>query len=143
MKKQTKMIHRLVDIKERASEAAETAHVVAHQASQAAEGRLREAIGAWTTFAQSTPEVTSVHDLEDRDRQYKWLRKQLEDAEKSVQIARAEESAKREKMTEARIELRRYETWLENTTELAKMEAKRVQALADDEVAARKRSAAQ
>lgn len=143
MKKQTKMIHRLVDLKERAAETAETAHAAAHHATQAAEQELRAAIEAWRAFTEAKPEVTSVHDLEDRDRQYKWLRKTLESAERAAQLARIEEASKREKMTEARIELRRYETWLTNTTELAALEAKRVQALADDEVAARKRSAAQ
>jgi flagellar biosynthesis chaperone FliJ len=136
--KQAKMISRLIDIKQRAADSAETAHVAAHHASMAAEQTLKQAVQGWNTFLASSAEVTSVADLEHRDRQYKWLRKVIDDAEKGVMIARNDESAKRELMTEARIELRRYETWLENSKEQHRQEAARVQRLMDDEVAARK-----
>jgi flagellar export protein FliJ len=132
------MIYRLIDIKQRAAEATETAHVAAHLATEEAETALRDAIAGWKAFAESPGVVTSAADLEDRDRQYKWLRTVIDRAEKSVRLARADEATKRERMTEARIELRRYETWLENTKALRKAEAARVQRLADDEVAARK-----
>ena len=136
--KQAKMIGRLIDIKQRAADAAETAHVAAHHAAIAADQTLKLAIQGWNTFLGEQSDVSSVADLEHRDRQYKWLRKVIDDAEKAVMIARNDEAAKRELMTEARIELRRYETWLENSKEQHRQEAARVQRLMDDEVAARK-----
>lgn len=132
------MIRRLIDIKQRAADAAETAHVAARAAVSAAEEVQRRALAGWKHFVESAVEVRSVADLEDRDRQYKWLRKVIDDAEKGVATAQADEAVKREVMTEARIELRRYETWLENTQQAARAEQARVQRLMDDEVAARK-----
>ncbi|MBX3228837.1 MAG: hypothetical protein KIT84_42100 [Labilithrix sp.] len=143
MSKQTKMIYRLVDIKQRAADAAETAHVAAHHATLEAEAALRRAIALWNAFiATTSDDVATAADLQHRDLEHKWLRRSIEDHERAALVARTEEAAAREAMTTARIELRRYETWLENTQELARIEAKRVQRLADDEVAARKRSVA-
>jgi len=136
--KQAKMINRLIEIKQRAADAAETAHVAARLAVTAAEETQRQAVAGWKHFVETAAEVRSVADLEDRDRQYKWLRKLIDDAEKKVAVAHADEAAKRELMTEARIELRRYETWLENTQAVARAEQARLQRLQDDEVAARK-----
>lgn len=140
--KQTKMIHRLVDIKQRAVDKAETAHVEAHQRTLEAEAKVKRAISAWNDFVSgggAAQGVASIADLEDRDREYKWLRKSIDDCERDVMLARIDETQTRETMTSARIELRRYETWLENTLEVRALEAKRVQMLADDEVAARNR----
>ncbi len=142
MQKQAKMINRLIDIKQRAADAAETAHVAAHTATRGAEETLRHALNGWKVFLEGSSAarapVSSVHDLEDRDSLYKWLRRAIDDAERGVALARTHESATRETMTEARIELRRFETWLDNTKEAHRTEATRVQRLADDEVAARK-----
>ena len=132
------MIRRLIDIKQRAADAAETAHVAARAAVTAAEETHAQAVAGWKHFVESAAEVRSIADLEDRDRQYKWLRKVIDDAEKRVAAAGADEAVKREAMTAARIELRRYETWLENTQVAARAEQARVQRLMDDEVAARK-----
>lgn len=136
--KQAKMIHRLIDIKQRAADAAETAHVAAHHRAATAEQTLKQAVAGWRSFTEEKSDIRSIADLEDRDRQYTWLRKIIADAEKDMMLARNDEAAKREVMTEARVELRRYETWLENTQELARIEQARSQRQADDEVAARK-----
>ncbi len=136
--KQPKMINRLIDIKQRAADAAENAHVVAHHTTRAAEERLQRAIAGWTSFVEEQSDVRTVADLEEQDRQYQWLRKVVTDAEKCAAVARNDEATKRELVTEARIELRRYETWLENTKELQRIEAVRTSRLADDEIAARK-----
>lgn len=136
--KQAKMINRLIEIKQRAADEAETAHASAHYATLAAEECLKNAVSGWKYFTEEKSEIRSIADLEHRDRQYKWLRKIIADAERDVASARNDEAAKREVMTEARIELRRYETWLENTKELHRLESARTQRLADDEVAARK-----
>ena len=139
--KQAKMINRLIGIKQRAADAAETAHVAAHHKAAGAEQTLKQAVAGWKSFTEEHSDIRSVSDLEDRDRQYKWLRKVITDAEKDVAIARNDEASKREQMTEARVELRRYETWLENTQELARIEQGRAQRGADDEIAARKNRA--
>lgn len=142
MSNQNKMINRLVDIKQRAADAAETAHVAAHRATIEAEASLKRAIALWNAFVDSTTDdVQSVEDLAHKDREYKWLRRSIEDDERKLMLARTEEAKTRDAMTTARIELRRYETWLANTLERVRLEQRRVQVLADDEVCARKRSA--
>jgi hypothetical protein len=107
------MIYRLIDIKRRAAEAAETAHVAAHHATLTAEHTLQHAVTRWKEVA----------DLAHRD----WLRKIVADAEQELFVARSDEAMKRELMSEARIELRRYEAWLANMNELQRIEAERAQ----------------
>lgn len=141
-KEQQKMIHRLVDIKQRAADAAEVRHVEAHNQTLLAEAAHKRQLALWNAFLCTTTEgVESADDLAHRDLEFKWLRKNLEEHEQAVMIARLAEAETREAMTSARIELRRYETWLENSREAQRLEAKRREAISDDEVAARKRSA--
>jgi hypothetical protein len=113
------MIYRLIDIKRRAAEAAETAHVAAHHATLTAEHTLQHAVTRWKEVA----DVRSVADLEHRD----WQRKIVADAAQELLVARNDEAMKRELMSEARIELRRYEAWLANMNELQRIEAERAQ----------------
>jgi hypothetical protein len=94
------MIYRLIDRKRRAADAAETAHAAAHHATMTAEQRLQHAVARSNATA-------------------------IRDAEQELLVARNDEAMKREVMTEARIELRRYETWLANTKELQRIEAER------------------
>jgi hypothetical protein len=123
--KRAQMIYRLIDIKRRAADAAETAHVAAHHATVAAQKTLQHAVADWEELTEENSGVRSIADIEDRDCQSKWLRKIIGDAEQDLLVARNDEAMKREVMTEARIELRRYETWLENTKELQRIEAER------------------
>ena len=56
-------------------------------------------------------------------------------------VARTHEARTREIMVEARIELRRFEVWLEKAAETQAIEIRRIGRIAEDEVATRKRSA--
>ncbi|MBN9165282.1 MAG: hypothetical protein J0I07_30240, partial [Myxococcales bacterium] len=76
-----------------------------------------------------------------RDLQIRGLRRAIEQAEHQYAVARAAEAVARETMTEARIELRRFETWLEKTTREHDAELRQRERIAEDEVAARSQRA--
>lgn len=141
MNKQQKTITRLLEIKRRASEAAETAHVLAHDEAVKAEHERVRADTAWLTALDRNETIGTVSDLEERDAHVRALRTKVDEAERLFYLARTKESHAREQMTDARVELRRFEMWLERTQAEQAAEARRVERIAEDEVASRKRSA--
>ena len=98
-------------------------------------------IPAWLAALDANDHIGLVFDLEYRDMQIRRLRRAVDQAEHQHAAARAAEAAARETMTEARIELRRFETWLEKTTRERDAELRQQERIAEDEVAARKRQA--
>ena len=141
MNKQQKTITRLLEIKRRASEAAETAHALAHNEAAKAEHERVRADTAWLTALDRTETIGTVSDLEERDAHVRTLRRKVDAAERLFYLARMKETHARELMTDARVELRRFEMWLERTQAEQAAEARRVERIAEDEVASRKRSA--
>ena len=140
----TKKIARLVQIKQRTVDAAEAAHAAAHAVSNEADAARAAADRKWLAAvesAQAIGVVGTIYDLDERDQQIRFLRRAIDAAEKAYLLARSKEAAARDVMTEARVELRRFESWLEKATELAKEERKRVERGAEDEMASRKRAA--
>jgi len=142
-KQTTKTIARIIETKRRESEAAEAAYAVAHAALLKAEEQRKNAEAAWAKAidggAHGSAVALSVADLEDHDRHVRSLRRVVETCERNAQGARAHEAKMRGVMTEARIELRRFEKWLERTTHAHAIEARRVERIAEDEVASRRR----
>jgi hypothetical protein len=139
--RQMKTIGRLIEMKRRSVEAAEMAHAAAHAKSLSMERARIEADCAWLTALDAADHVGLVADLEYRDMEIRRLRRAVDAAEQQYAFARMEESACLKVMTEARLELRRFETWLENAAEAQKAEERRVERIAEDEVAARKKRA--
>ena len=140
MNKQQKTITRLLEIKRRASEAAETVHALAHEEATKAENERVRADTAWLTALDRNETIGTVSDLEERDAHVRTLRSKVDEAERLFYVARMRETQAREAMTDARVELRRFEMWLERTQAEQAAEARRVERIAEDEVASRKRS---
>jgi hypothetical protein len=136
--RQMKTIGRLIEMKRRAAEVAEMAHASAHAKTVAAENARLEADRRLQAGLDAVDDIGLASDLEDRDMKIRGLRRSVEQTERQFVIARAEESGAREAMTDARVELRRFETWLEKTEAERAAELQRVARIADDEVAARK-----
>lgn len=137
----TKKISRIVQIKQRTVDAAEAAHAAAHHASIQADAERAAADRKWLAAvhaSQAVGVVGTIDDLADQDAQIRFLRRKIDEAEHTYLIARTNEAVAREAMTEARIELRRFETWLEKATAAAQEERKRIERGAEDEVAQRK-----
>ncbi len=135
--KQMKTIGRLIEMKRRAADSAELAHAAAHARSVAADRARSAAERAWLAAVDANEHIGLVFHLELRDLQIRGLRRALEQAEHRYAVALAAEAAARETMTEARIELRRFETWLEKTTRELDAQLRQRERIAEDEVAAR------
>src|SRR4051794_25145248 len=115
MNKQQRTITRLLEIKRRASEAAETAHALAHNEAATAEHERLRADTAWLTALDRNETIGTAADLEERDAHVRSLRKMVDESERVFYLARMKETHARELMTDARVELRRFEMWLERT----------------------------
>lgn len=133
-----KGIARLVDIKRRASEAAEAEYASAAEAVRVADRERIEADVRWLASLEAAEDISIIADLETRDFHVRCLRRAVDEAEQRVSMAKAYEVSAREAMTAARMELKRFETWLERVAAGRAEEARRVARIADDEVAARK-----
>ncbi len=140
-KQQLKTMGRLIDMKAKNAELAELAYAEACARTKDAESTLTRAEEAWNTALDEFPDVSSVTDLEDRDFRIQALRRGVDFASMRVNDARANEEAARTAMTAARIDLRRFETWRERVTAAHQAEVRRVERIAEDEVAARKQRA--
>jgi flagellar biosynthesis chaperone FliJ len=141
-----KTIKRLVDIKTRNAEAAEAAYATANAIAETAEKTRDQARERYFNVVDDKDDtkhivIASSADLEDRDRQIRFLRRLADDAENKLRACRAKEAEARNMMTEARMERRRYETWLEREVAAAATENRRVERLAEDDVASRKKAA--
>ncbi|MBX3258163.1 MAG: hypothetical protein KIS78_10225 [Labilithrix sp.] len=136
--KQMKTMGRLIDVKRRAVDAAEAAHAAAHARTRAAEQARIHADRTWLAALDAADHIGLVADLEDRDAQIRALRRAVDQAEQRHALARSEELAAREAMTEARVELRRFERWLEKAVAEGQAEQRQRERVAEDEVAARK-----
>lgn len=136
--RQMKTIGRLVEMKRRNAEKAELAHAVAHTKTVEAERARIEADRRWLAALDAAEDIGDAVDLEYRDMHIRALRRAIDHAEREYTLARVAEAASREAMTDARIELRRFETWIERSQEEQNAEARRVARIAEDEVAARK-----
>lgn len=136
-----KGIARLVDIKRRACEAAEVELAAAVAAVTAAERERIEADMRWLASVEAYDHVGLMSDLETRDFHLRCLRRAVDEAEQRLILARSYEATARQAMTEARVEVKRFETWNERVATGRAEEAKRLARIADDEVAARKAAA--
>lgn len=139
--KQMKTMGRLLEMKRRNVERAEMAHAAAHAATAAAEAARITADRRWLAALDAAEHIGFIGDLEYRDMQVRSLRRAVDQAEQSFRLARANEAEARERMTDARIDLRRFEMWLERAEEEHRAETRRVERVAEDEVAARKQRA--
>lgn len=139
--KQMKTIGRLIEMKRRAVEVAEMAHASAHAVTVAAETARNDANERWLAAIDASSDIGLASDLEDLDRHIRGLRRTFDRLEHELAVAHVKERGTREKMTDARIELRRFETWLERAEAERMAEVQRVARIADDEVAARKQRA--
>lgn len=138
---QMKTIGRLIEMKRKSAEQAEMAHAAAHAGAVAADRARIDADRRWLAALDAADHIGFVGDLEYRDMQIRALRRAVDQAEQHFRLARAQEAEARERMTDARIELRRFETWLERTEQEQRTERIRIERIAEDEVAARKQRA--
>ena len=138
---QLKTIGRLIEMKRKNAEQAELAHAAAHAGAVAADRARIDADRRWLAALDAADHIGFVGDLEYRDMQIRALRRGVDHAEQQFRLARAREAETREQMTDARIELRRFETWLERTEQEQRAERVRIERIAEDEVAARKQRA--
>ncbi|MBX3209358.1 MAG: hypothetical protein KF764_30275 [Labilithrix sp.] len=136
--RQMKTIGRLVDMKKRAADAAEMAHAAAHAVTVAAEQARIEADRTWLAALDAADHIGLAADLEYRDMQIRALRRAVDQAEQRHALARSAEFAARQAMTDARVELRRFERWLEKAVADGQAEQRQRERVAEDEVAARK-----
>jgi hypothetical protein len=140
-KQQMKTMGRLIEMKERSAELAELAYAEACSRTKEAEAALDRADRAWNDALDEFPVVSSVTDLEDHDLRIQGLRRGVEIASILVRETKTNEEAARAAMTAARIDLRRFETWRDRVIAAQKAEVRRVERIAEDEVAARKQRA--
>lgn len=136
----TKKIARFVDVKQRQVDAAEAQYAMLRNATAAAEEAVVRAEGAWLEAASTGPEVATIDDLEMYDMHVRNLRRAVETAYVKVGSAKAAEQHAHQEMVAARTELRRFETWLDREKTAQTAEVRRRERLAEDAVAARKRS---
>lgn len=136
---QTKTIARLVEIKTRNAEVAEAAYATAAAALTLAETARSEAETTLMKVVDGVATVASSGDLEDRDRHVLALRRRLMTVDEHVRLRRDDEARALRAMREARMEKKRFETWLERESAAATVEARRVERIAEDDVASRKR----
>jgi flagellar biosynthesis chaperone FliJ len=142
-KNAVKAITKLVDVKQRAVERAERDYAAAHAAAAAAQERAAQAWRAWNAaMDEPLDEVATAADLADRDLRIRALRRASEAAERDFAAAQARETSARETMVAARIEQRRFETWLERASRACADERRRAERIVEDEVAARARARA-
>lgn len=142
-KNAVKAITKLVEVKQRAVERAERDYAAAHAAAAAAQERAEEARRAWNAALDEPFDgVATAADLADRDLRIRALRRASEAAARDVAEAQAREVSAREAMVAARIEQRRFETWLERESRARAEERRRAERVAEDEVAARARARA-
>jgi len=139
--KQMKTMGRLIEMKRRNVEATEMAHAAAHAVTVAAESARIEADRRWLAALDAADHIGFIGDLEYRDVQIRSLRRAVDLAEQHFRLARANEAEARERMTDARIELRRFEMWLERAEQEQQAEQTRLERVAEDEVAAGKQRA--
>jgi flagellar export protein FliJ len=140
-KQQMKTMGRLIDMKARSAELAELAYAEACARTKDAEAALDRAESAWNEALDEFPAVSCVTDLEDRDLRIQGLRRGVDFASLRVSESKTNEEAARAAMTAARIDLRRFETWRDRVTAAQQAEVRRVERIAEDEVAARKQRA--
>lgn len=135
-----KTIIRLVEIKRRTADASEAKHVAAHAMARAAEQSWMHAHQEWLAAIDAKTAIGNAADLEDRDVQIQGLRRRVEESERRFCVARLAETQAREEMTDARVELRRFETWLEREQATEAIEVRRLERRGEDDLALRKRS---
>jgi len=139
----TKKIERLVEIKRKAVQVAEAAYAAASMASVRADAERADADRRWLAAMEAEARVGVlgiVYDLEERDQHMRFLRRAIDEAERRYMAARMQETLYREALTDAKTELRRFETWLERAQTTARSETMRRERVAEDELAARKRA---
>src|SRR5215207_5811827 len=139
MARQTKTIEKLVEMKKRSVEAQEASHAAASAAANAAEQARIRADRAWLSALDQDGDISSVADLVHRDQYVRSLRRGVDAAELRFFNARALENERLAAMTEARVDLKRYETWLEKDAAVRADERRRLERIAEDEVTSRKR----
>jgi hypothetical protein len=139
--KKAKTIAKLVDLKRKSVETREAAHALAAAATEAAEQARINADRAWLSALDLNDTVGTIADLADRDMYVRGLRRTVDVAEELFYTARTDQNEKLAAMTSARIDLRKYETWLERDAATQAEELRRVERVAEDEVAARNRRA--
>jgi hypothetical protein len=140
--KQANKILRLVDIKQLAVEHAEAAHAAAQAKTAAANEAYVRAEAAWLEAASAKEgELETVSELQDRDLRIRKLWRVLQDAQRAFSLARSAAAMLQDKLIDARIDLRRFEMWLERKREEQANEARRLERIAEDERAGRRQVA--
>jgi uncharacterized protein YciI len=137
MKQTTKAMGRLVDLKTRAVEIAEAAYALACREVAAAEETRLRAEDAWLRAIHEQGIVGVVGDLHDRDSAVRARRQTADAAQKAAAAAKRREAEASIALVAAKIEQRRYETWIERRAEATAAEERRVERIAEDEVSAR------
>lgn len=135
----SRRIARLVSMKQRCADAADAEVAAARRATEAAESARALARAASEDAAKRATAVTTSTDLAVNDAWIRTLEKAVMRANAAVAIAKQHEARAQARATSAHVELRKFETWEENTLAAVAMEAKRVARVAEDELAARKR----
>lgn len=133
-------IVKLVQLKQRAAEMAESLYAAARVHTGEAEERRINADVTWLAALEVRPIVATVADLEERSMYIRVLRLAVDRAEQAVTTAKREEADAHDAMTAARVEVRRFERWLERRKAERHEEEQRKERLRDDEVAARART---
>ncbi len=105
-------VESLIERKRRKVERAEEAHAAAHAKTRAAERARIDADRRWLAALDAAEDIGAVMDLDDRALHVRALRRAVDVAEQHYAVARMHESALRQVMTDARVELRRFEAWV-------------------------------
>ena len=124
--KQMKTIGRLVAMKRRNVDQAESAHAAAHAATATADRTRIDADRRWLAALDAFDDIDAGPDeLAFADNHIRGLRRAVDEAEQRFMMARAREAEARERMTDARMELRRFETWTEDSEQAQRGDALR------------------
>jgi len=133
----TKRIDKLCGVKERAVEAAEGALAQARAATTVAELALAATEQAWQDAQARSAEARIMSDLDDVDARARTLRQAVQRAEVNVRTRKIEEERLLGAVSEARMELRRFEMWGERAEASARATTNRLARNAEDALAAR------
>ncbi len=133
---------RLLEIKRRMADAAEAEYAKVQLAVIHAQREARSAEQTWHRLATEKLRVKTVADLEDHVMSVRLTRRIADAAAKEAAALEAKQTEALQKLTEAKREVARYETWLEREEAARAAEERRLERLREDEHASRKRKVA-
>ena len=135
----TTRIGRLVNVKQRAVDEAAAALVAAQAVTAAAEQLLESTQLAMAAALDRRTSARTMADLVDMDAYARSLQKAVQRAYASLRARQKDEGHLMVAVTEARMELRRFEMWGERASATQEAVAARLARVAEDDLAARKR----